>query len=485
MPHTPLSSEARIEKLSKIRDGFENYGEKDILWNYGQTASGSMELMPVFKIPLEYLVYNQRNGRILSRTLSHEANTSMIDAQSESGNKLIQKFLYESAEPKNKKTEIDIRKYGQKEVGIVTLDGIVIDGNRRLMTLNNIVANPGDADVSNFNTFKAVILPATLQDATAEVKRLETIYQMGEDEKANYNPIEKYLQAKELFDLKWTEEDVASFMNLKKSDIQKYAQTMALMDEYLEAYGYDSQYTQLDKREDYFLSLNKWLQNFRGAQSARGHDGYTEMDVDLLQMVAFDYIRCFKALDGKDFRKIADGLQPSHIFGNKEIWHDFTEFHNNNIFPLRDQEPEINHEIEDMMNHLNDRDSKFYDASNKLLKDNFYESIQKLKYKKTHNQPSVQINTIETITDQINVKADTFKKPQTQRQLANVAKKIETMIVESGGSSGKLTHIKKISTKLSDLIGTLSDEDLKDGKFLDQMEILSNLVNDLKTEAGG
>ena len=253
MPHTPLSSEARIEKLSKIRDGSENYGEKDILWNYGQTASGSMELMPVFKIPLECLVYNQRNGRILSRTLSHEANTSMIDAQSESGNKLIQKFLYESAESKNKKTEIDIRKYGQKEVGIVTLDGIVIDGNRRLMTLNNIVANPGDADVSNFNTFKAVILPATLQDATAEVKRLETIYQMGEDEKANYNPIEKYLQAKELFDLKWTEKDVASFMNIKKTDIQKYAQTMALMDEYLEAYGYDSQYTQLDKREDYFL----------------------------------------------------------------------------------------------------------------------------------------------------------------------------------------------------------------------------------------
>ena len=106
MPHTPLSSEARIAKLTKIRDGSENYGEKDILWNYGQTASGSMELMPVFKIPLEYLVYNQRNGRILSRTLSHEANTSMIDAQSESGNKLIQKFLYESAESKNKKTEV-------------------------------------------------------------------------------------------------------------------------------------------------------------------------------------------------------------------------------------------------------------------------------------------------------------------------------------------------------------------------------------------
>jgi len=42
-----------------------------------------------------------------------------------------------------------------------------------------------------------------------------------------------------------------------------------------------------------------------------------------------------------------------------------------------------------------------------------------------------------------------------------------------------------MSSKLSDLIGTLSEEDLKDGKFLDEMVILSNLVNDLKTEAGG
>jgi len=484
MPHMPLSSDARIEKLSKIRAGSENYGEKDILWNHGQSGSGSMELMPVFKIPLEYLIYNQRNGRILSRTLSHEANTSMIDAQSKSGNSLIQKFLFESAEAKNKKTEADIRKYGQKEVGIVTLDGIVIDGNRRLMTLNNIVATPGKDDVSNFNTFKAVILPATLQDATAEIKRLETIYQMGEDEKASYNPIEKYLQAKELFDLKWSVTDVASFMNKDIKKIETYVQTMELMDEYLENYGYDSQYTQLDKREDYFLSLNKWLQNFKGAQSARGHDGYTSMDVDLLQLVAFDYIRCYKALDGKDFRKIAEGLQASHIFGDKEIWHDFTEFHDINIFPLREQEPEINHEIEDMMNHLNDRDSQFYDNSKKLLKENFYNSIEKLKLRKTHKQPSVQINTLETITDQINIKAESFNKPETQQQLGNVAKKIEKKMMQAG-SSGKLVVIKKMSSTLSDLIGSLSDEELEDGKFLDQMIIVSDLVKDLKKEAGG
>ena len=42
-----------------------------------------------------------------------------------------------------------------------------------------------------------------------------------------------------------------------------------------------------------------------------------------------------------------------------------------------------------------------------------------------------------------------------------------------------------MSSKLSDLIGTLSDEDLEDGKFLDEINILGALVDNLKKEAGG
>ena len=53
------------------------------------------------------------------------------------------------------------------------------------------------------------------------------------------------------------------------------------------------------------------------------------------------------------------------------------------------------------------------------------------------------------------------------------------------GSAGKLVKLIGISSQLSDLIGSLSDEDLEDGKFLDQMTIVSNLVEDLKKEASG
>lgn len=52
--------------------------------------------------------------------------------------------------------------------------------------------------------FKAVILPesATKKD----ILQLETSFQMGEDEKVDYNPIEKYLKCKDLEDAGFIQE---------------------------------------------------------------------------------------------------------------------------------------------------------------------------------------------------------------------------------------------------------------------------------------
>ena len=44
--------------------------------------------------------------------------------------------------------------------------------------------------------FKAVVLDVTLEENPLEIEKLETSFQMGEDEKLGYNPTEKYLKAK-------------------------------------------------------------------------------------------------------------------------------------------------------------------------------------------------------------------------------------------------------------------------------------------------
>jgi hypothetical protein len=47
---------------------------------------------------------------------------------------------------RNKQTEANIRKKEQEKPGIITSDGVVIDGNRRLMCLNRIVNKPEKLD---------------------------------------------------------------------------------------------------------------------------------------------------------------------------------------------------------------------------------------------------------------------------------------------------------------------------------------------------
>src|SRR5436189_75065 len=126
-----MNKETRIKKISEIidRDKANPYGKQDIPWE------DVLKPMDVYKIPLDYLIYNKYNGRILSRTKSLESQGQQIDAETDAGKKLVEKLLIESNPSRNKQTLESITKLGQEKVGIITKDGIIIDGNRRAMLL--------------------------------------------------------------------------------------------------------------------------------------------------------------------------------------------------------------------------------------------------------------------------------------------------------------------------------------------------------------
>jgi hypothetical protein len=285
-----MNKETRIQKIQEIinRDRANPFGKIEIPWN------DVLEPKNVYLIPLEYLVYNKYNGRILSRTQSLERQNHIIDVETENGRKEIENLLFESNESRNKTTQKSINDYGQQKVGIITKDGIIIDGNRRAMLLNR---------TKKSDYFKAVVLDVTLEENPLEIEKLETTYQMGEDEKVGYNATEKYIKSKLLYkkltggqsyssnpdkhnpDNK-TIDKIAGWMGQDKAEVVKYLDTMEVMDEYLEFMTYDGIYTQLDKREDQFLNLTKWLRTFYGEESKKGFDGYKNEDVDDLKAIA-------------------------------------------------------------------------------------------------------------------------------------------------------------------------------------------------------
>ena len=85
-------------------------------------------------------------------------------------------------------TKNNIKIYGQREPGVVTSDGIVVDGNRRFTCLRMLnKENPND---DRFKYFEAVILDCNDCDGK-KLKQIEWWLQMGTEERVQYDPIDK------------------------------------------------------------------------------------------------------------------------------------------------------------------------------------------------------------------------------------------------------------------------------------------------------
>lgn len=427
-----MNKDTRIEKIQEIVDRVP-FMTQEIPWQ------GKLEAMNVYKVPLELLVYNKYNGRILSRTKSLENQKRKIDVETDSGKKIIEKLLWNSKVDRNKKTLKDIYDFEQQKVGIITKDGIIIDGNRRVMLLNEILKDP--KYTKKYNYFKAVVLPVTLEENPIEIEELETRFQMGEDEKLGYNATEKYLKAKEIY-LRLTSfpqinldkfdtgaiKKISDWMGEEVSEIKKYLNTMVLMDEYLTYLEYDGIYTQLDGREDQFLSLTKWLNTFYGTESKKGFDGYDNTDVDDLKTIAFDYLRIRNNYDGKEFRNLAEGNRENHFFGDKGIWKNFSEKHFEILDKIID-EPDIDFNSNNLEKHLNARDNEFYLTSKFGKKesefiDNLYNNKTLVGFNRASDAPEKLVKKASQAFEAIKTKHSSFSKPEVQKIVEELGTKV-------------------------------------------------------------
>lgn len=468
-----MNKEIRIQKIDEIinRDKENPFNKIEIPWE------DDLVTMNVYKIPLDLLVYNKYNGRILSRTKSLETQSHSIDEYSGEGKKIIERLLWDSKPDRNRKTQKNIVDFGQQKVGIITKDGIIIDGNRRAMLLNDIQNEgvlSGKKYDKKYDYFKAVVLPVTLNENPLEIEKLETSFQMGEDQKLSYNATEKYLKAKELYSRLTSGKEftsdkidknaiakISDWMGEQKSEIKKYLNTMCIMDEYLFYIGYDGIYTQLDNREDQFLSLTKWLDTFYGEGSKKAFDGYTDDDVDDLKDIAFEYLRIRNNYDGKEFRNLADGQKENHFFGNKEIWKRFSDRHTEIIDKIP-EEPEIDFNSNDLKSYLDDRDNKYFDASkfdgkNSAFIENLKDQKQNIYYNREAEAPEKLVKKASQAFSAIKQNHKAYANTEVQNLVKDLAIKVAT----SMSNTSPLRLLQHIETLVKSIeLDNVSDSEL-------------------------
>ena len=420
-----MTSQERREALANIIKK-----EEPTMTGISIMYRGERRTFDAYKIPLRYLVYNQYNGRIGSAVKSYEKQHHPLDPDNPDDVKIIEKFLTESSDKANKRTRQSLLEEQQQKYGIVTADGQIIDGNRRACLLNSIWRDEKLplSTRQKAEYFIAVILPENAEKK--EIMRLETTYQMGEDAKVDYGPIEKYLKARDLSEVGFTNKEIATFMGVTEKEVKDYLRTLKLMDEYLEVYNYSGIYTALDTREDSFLKLTSALDSYAAGNVTKMWDYHTKYDVSDLKLIAFDYIRL--GLEQTAFRDIIrkpGKLSPdASIFANKEIWQEFSTRHLDYIQSLDEQPLEErirNNPNEDLSRHIRARDDAWRAKVKPELEDNFNTAIEKLKNRQIAAEPSKLVAKALDALNSVDTSIPSFVNDQSVRTyLENIKKKL-------------------------------------------------------------
>ncbi len=357
----PLSAAARKEHLDEIRKG-------PSISTMKVPGHGSL---PVFRIPLQYLSYNPYNTRFLSqaKTWQKRLGRRLSNERPEDVAK-IEEFLWSYKKEKNESTIKSLIREGQLQPGVVTVDGLILAGNRRFRLLNEIDRNPSEynnnANISGLKFFEAAILDTVLTEK--DIVRYESFYQYGAEDKVDYDPIQKYIAAKEQKEYGFARSEIAAnFAALTNGDekiVQKWLDVYDLMAEYLDYIGEPEIYTALSGNEESFLNLLDTKKSLERGRTKNESWDYDEMDISDLQLRYFDYIRIGKSThDFRIFKK---------IFLNRDRWVSFNADVQDVVSEASEEVPDIDEyrrkypeETEDRISEI--RNNDFRDKAEKPL----------------------------------------------------------------------------------------------------------------------
>ena len=355
---------------------------------------GEVKTFVEYEIPIELLVYNVENGRIASLVKSFEKEHSTLNPERKEDAIQIARFLYDSNDIANKKTKKDIAENGQLETGIITSDGVIVDGNRRaslMLSILNDESYPPDVR-ARCEKFRTVVLPEDADEK--EILRLETTFQMGTDEKVGYNAIEKYLHAYDMLEKGFSISDIEEYMGLESTaKVNELLQVKKLIDDYLDCYDYTGIYTRLPRGfEDDLQKLNQAIKKIRdGRIGWIPNDRLAEVETDL-KCICFDFIRLnAKSKEGFDFRAIASTANNNFLL-NEDVWNRFVEAWQNALKGVTEESIDevlaTSKGAGDTDRLLENRDNKWRKAVGESLMEGFSDAKNTIENQKEKSRPS-------------------------------------------------------------------------------------------------
>lgn len=258
------------------------------------------------RLPLDLTFYNIHNGRFASEYIDLKRKENRdLDSHNPEDSKKIQTLLYELVPKDTLILERDLQKHGQKEPGIITHDGYVINGNRRRSVLEELVSR----GLSDFNYIEVARLPpnTTPQD----IWKIEGGIQLSKNLQLDYGAINDLLKFQDGIQAGISPIEIANSLygGFKEKDILLKLGQLKLIQEYLMFIGEIGIFSRVKKITDDFIVLRDTISTFK-------NKGASPDEIVALKNIGFQLIH--DGVDRMGLRKIKDILASDKI--RDEFW---------------------------------------------------------------------------------------------------------------------------------------------------------------------
>jgi len=286
-------------------------GGKEKLPHEKTIVKGKAERYPVYSFPLDDLSFNKANGRIKAEVVEKESELGrMLSHDDKVDQNIIRDILLSLRPDENIKIKEDLRKHGQMIPGIITCDGMVINGNRRKAILETLY---DETKQEKYGYLEAQVLPSAI--TRAELWLIEAGIQLSTPQQLDYSPINHLLKLREGINAGLDTGDMASrIYGVSEDQLKDDLTRLDLIDDYLQEFLQKvGKYYLVKQRNEHFIDLQKILSWARTPKGPSRRDWqWDENDINELKLVAFYFIRI--PLPHLRIRGLRE------LFATKEAW---------------------------------------------------------------------------------------------------------------------------------------------------------------------
>jgi len=271
----------RAKKIDAlVRDPESKKGEYPIK----VSLSGRTEQLKVYRLPIKSLIFNIRNGRFASELIEKEKELKRkLNPTTPADAKIIQKLLLEQDEHETEALKEDLKKHGQMNPGIITWDGAVINGNRRMAILSELQKETGDV---RYEFLRVARLPETVRPK--DLWRLEAGLQFAKEFRLEYGPVNELLKLREGLEQGLTIKEISRALLGRYSEkkVNEKLDILRLMETYLKQIKRPGQYFYI---QDMRL-VEKFNSLFASVIAPLRKDGLKNSEIAKVTMAGFSMI---------------------------------------------------------------------------------------------------------------------------------------------------------------------------------------------------